>query len=442
MKENNLSQHKVEVQGQPYRELFDFVSDAYLATNPYGIIQEANRAAANLLHVRQEFLVGKPVGVYVAREAQKGFRDLLIRLLKKERAEECEMRMKPREGASFPVALTVAPVRGSDGRLVGFRWLLLDITERKKAEEELRKAHSELERRVKERTAELTKVNEALQHEITARKRAEEVLRESEQRFRNLAKEREEKLIISDRLVSVGELAASIAHEFNNALQIITGFTQDLLTEVEPGHRHYQPLKVIEKEAGRCTKIVRDLLDFIRPTIADRQSIDLKSILRNSIDLVASHLEKAKVEIEIEMPPVLPQIYADPQQLEQVLLNLYFNAAEAMPRGGTLTIRVAANSGSPRHSLGNDPDGANEVMIAITDTGLGIPADDLANVFRPFFTTKNRGGMGLGLSICQSIIKSHGGRIEVESKAGHGTTFFIYLPLEGEATWKQQLTGS
>ena len=252
--------------------------------------------------------------------------------------------------------------------------------------------------------------------------RAEGVLRATAQRYRKVAKEREEQLIVSDRLVSVGELAASLAHEFNNPLQIITGFTQDLLTETNTTDSHYQSLKIIAEAAGRCKKTINSLLDLARPDPARKEATDFAGILRKSIDLVSSHLKQSGVEIEIEIPPILPRIFADPQQLEQVLLNLFFNAREAMSGGGILTIRVEVR---PRDGATNSD---SEIMIAVSDTGTGIDAEDLPHIFRPFFTTKKGGGMGLGLSVCESIIKNHGGTITTESMPGQGTTFFVYFP--------------
>jgi PAS domain S-box-containing protein len=252
--------------------------------------------------------------------------------------------------------------------------------------------------------------------------RAEGVLRATALRYRKVAKEREEQLIVSDRLVSVGELAATLAHEFNNPLQIITGFTQDLLTETNTSDNHYQSLKIIEEAAGRCKKTINNLLDLARPDPARKEATDFAEIVRKSIELISSQLKQGGVEIEVEIPLVIPQIYADPQQLEQVLLNLFFNAREAMSSGGTLTIRAEVR---PR-------DGATisdqEIMIAVSDTGTGIDAEDLPHIFRPFFTTKKGGGMGLGLSVCESIVKNHGGSIVTESTPGQGTTFFVYLP--------------
>jgi signal transduction histidine kinase len=161
--------------------------------------------------------------------------------------------------------------------------------------------------------------------DITVRKQVEEVLRQSERGFRTLAQEQEQQLIISDRRISFGELAASFAHEFNNPLGIALGFAQDLLTEVDPTHPHYEPLKIIEGETRRCKQIMQGLVEFARPPAAELQETDLEAVVRRSVMLVSPQLDKAKVTLTIEIQPDLPVVSADSQQLEQILLNLFFN---------------------------------------------------------------------------------------------------------------------
>jgi PAS domain S-box-containing protein len=293
---------------------------------------------------------------------------------------------------------------------------------------ELERAHDELEERVRERTFELARTNDALKTEISERKRVEEQLRESERQLSNLAKGLEQQLIASDRLVSVGELAASIAHEFNNPLQIILGFTQEVLSELNPSQPHYEILKIVETATLRCGEIIRNLLDFARPDHDLSLSV-VEPIIRNSIKLTLAHLEQSKIKVEIDAQPDLPEIYADPTQLQQVLINLFFNAADAMPKGGTLTIRAAANPASSVQADENREASRQELTIAVSDTGTGIHREALPNIFRPFFTTKKKKGMGLGLSICERIMKAHGGRVTVDSARGKGTTFYLHFPL-------------
>jgi PAS domain S-box-containing protein len=291
----------------------------------------------------------------------------------------------------------------------------------KKQAVKLEESHLELEERVRERTSQLGAVNQALKAEISERRQVEEKLRDREAQLSSLAKELEQQLIASDRLVSMGELAASIAHEFNNPLQIILGYIQDFLSEMKPSHADHQALTIVEKETLRCSEIIQNLLDFARPAKADLALLDIETIIRNSIQVVMGHLVNSQIKVTMDVQPNLPLISADGNQLVQVLINLFFNAAEAMPGGGTLTVRAAAVF----------PDQATEekLLIAVSDTGIGIEPEAMANIFRPFFTTKKKKGMGLGLSICERIIKAHGGEIKVESTCGSGTTFYLHFPL-------------
>jgi signal transduction histidine kinase len=258
----------------------------------------------------------------------------------------------------------------------------------------------------------------------------EEALRESERRFRNLSIDQERQLILSDRLISFGEMTASLAHEINNPLGIVIGFAQDLLTEVDPEDPRYQSLKVIEEEARRCKKVMQDLMDFGRPTPPQHTQTDPSALVRKSVELISPRLFKAGIRPVIEDSGGLPKIWVDPHQLGQVLVNLFFNAIEAMPNGGTLTVGIAAHPPSMADRSVNDPAPSDDVIITVADTGHGIEPENMPKIFLPFFTTKSKKGMGLGLSICKGIIEAHNGKISVESTPGRGTRFCLHLPAD------------
>ena len=257
--------------------------------------------------------------------------------------------------------------------------------------------------------------------DLTEKKRIEEVLRESETKLRRQAQELEQQLIASGRLVSLGVITASMAHEFNNPLGIVMGFTQQLLTEFEPDTPNHQALKIIDEETKRCQRIIQELLQFSRPKNADLCPTDIKQAIDKTMNMVANRLYKQKIEASAMIADDLPLIPADPQQLEQVLINLFLNAIDAMPKGGKLDVEAAL-----KPTRENTP----SVVITVIDSGSGIDQEDLAKIFQPFFSAKKGKGIGLGLSISERIIKNHGGMIAVESTPGKGTTFKIHLPLE------------
>ena len=270
----------------------------------------------------------------------------------------------------------------------------------------------------------LAKTNEELQAEIAERQRADTALRASEEKLRRQTQELEQQLIASGRLVSLGEVSASMAHEFNNPLGIIMGFVEDILQGMNTSEPNYRFLQIVDDEAKRCSQIVKDLMEFGRPMSTSFALISLPDLIEKGLSLVENRLYRQNIISEKKFENDLPRIYADPQQLGQVLVNLYLNAIDAMPNGGRLMVGVQVAQ--------HDGTGA-EVVITVADTGHGITETDLQKIFQPFFTAKKGKGMGLGLSICQRIVKNHGGRIEVESQPGKGSNFKIYLPSEQSA---------
>ena len=267
--------------------------------------------------------------------------------------------------------------------------------------------------------------------DLTERRRVEEALRESEQKLRRQAEELEQQLIASGRLVSLGEITASMAHEFNNPLGIVMGFAQDLLSETDSNNPQYRYLKIIDEETKRCQKIIQELLQFSRPSAAELHPTEIQQIIEKTAKLVSNRLYQQKIELCLDLDKNLPMIDADSKQLEQVLINIYLNAIDAMPHGGKLTL------GAKLSTTNGD---APMLVVTVADTGFGIEDENLSKIFLPFFTAKKTKGLGLGLPICQRIIKNHGGRIGFASQPGKGTTFQIQLPLKQQSA--TQITAS
>jgi two-component system NtrC family sensor kinase len=228
----------------------------------------------------------------------------------------------------------------------------------------------------------------------------------------------QEELLNKEKLASMGQLAAGVAHEINNPLGSILLFADTLYQEAGEDDRRREDLKMIVQETLRCKKIVSDLLNFAREQDVLAQESNVHDILQQAIDSVSHQPTFAQVQIVRNLASDLPSIQADPSQLQQVFVNLLNNAAEAMPGGGTITLETRRTN----HQQAVD--------ILVTDTGGGIPEENLGKLFNPFFTTKPLGkGTGLGLSIVYGIIKMHRGQISVKSQLGKGTTFTVTLPM-------------
>ncbi|MGH9945740.1 MAG: two-component system sensor histidine kinase NtrB [Pyrinomonadaceae bacterium] len=228
----------------------------------------------------------------------------------------------------------------------------------------------------------------------------------------------------AEKLAAVGRLAAGVVHEINNPLATISACAESLEQRVEEGAFEgsdaiddlTEYLGLIKSEAFRCKSITTGLLDFSRLRSGERHPLDVGEIMRSSANLVAHQKRGEQIEFDIQIADDLPMVNADGGQLQQAVIALATNAVDAMPDGGKLTFRVIANPKS--------------VAIEVEDTGTGIPVEDMSKIFEPFFTTKEVDkGTGLGLAVCYGIISDHGGRLNVRSNIGKGTTFTILLPI-------------
>jgi len=237
--------------------------------------------------------------------------------------------------------------------------------------------------------------------------------------------EAQERLIRSARLASMGELAAGVAHEINNPLAGVLTYLKLIQKKLAADQvprddlaKFRQYLQTMEHETIRCSDIVKNLLEFARPSEPSITELPVEEIIKKSLFLVRHQITLQNIDVVEHYEEGLPPIMADSKQMQQVLLNLVINAAQAMPEGGEL--RISAYRA-------NDRDG--HVVIEIQDTGVGIPPENLSRIFDPFFTTKiNQKGTGLGLSVVSSIVAKHGGRIDVESTVGKGSTFRVFMP--------------
>lgn len=233
------------------------------------------------------------------------------------------------------------------------------------------------------------------------------------------------RILHQDKMMSLGRLAASVVHEINNPLSGILNYLrlmsrilgQNSLTE-DRKKKFQRYLNLVENETSRCSRIVSSLLSFSRMSPPTYDMLQIEELLKRCILLSQHKLELSNIRLESSIPPNLPSVEGDFNQLQQCIINLIFNAIDAMPEGGTLNLS------------GHHDTDRNAVMVIVKDSGRGIPAEDLPHIFEPFYTTKNEGyGVGLGLSIVFGIIERHGGDITVESRAGEGAVFTLELPI-------------
>ncbi len=244
----------------------------------------------------------------------------------------------------------------------------------------------------------------------------------------------EQQLIRTDKLASLGTLVAGIAHEINNPLGIIAGYSEALLDRAQDGALTGLPefedfpeyLKTIHSEIFRCKGILKSLLEFARPSAGTFREIDINELIKEVLLLLKHRTARLKHTLALDLNREVPKIYADAGSLRQLLMNLLLNAIYFTPEGGSIFIKTGLDDAAQGPGLAGCP---NRVRLSVRDTGEGIPGDLIGKIFDPFFTTKPVGeGTGLGLTICHKIVEEHRGAIDVESEPGKGATFTITLP--------------
>lgn len=227
-----------------------------------------------------------------------------------------------------------------------------------------------------------------------------------------------------EKLVALGHLAAGVAHEIRNPLSSIKGLAKYFAERTPPGGEAQQLAQVMAKEADRLNRVVSELLELVRPAHLNYQPVDINALIRHSLQLVSQDAQSRGIALQFTPRPELTSIKADPDRLNQVLLNLYLNAMQAIGRDGV--IRVSASEADRQR-----------VKIVVTDSGKGMSDEELQAIFTPYFTTK-ADGTGLGLAVVQNIIEQHGGTIRAESQPGAGAIFTLWLPVDAQRREDEQ----
>jgi PAS domain S-box-containing protein len=348
-----------------------------IITDPNGIIEYVNPRFTEVTGYTLEEAAGRTPRILKSGEMPLEEYEKLWKTVTAGKEWRSEMHNRKKNGELYWALLTISPITNQDGTLMHFLGISEDITERKRAEDEARRQRNEL--------AQL------------------------------------------GRVIIMGEMATSLAHELNQPLTVISGCAQVCLKRLRSdGSKPEELLESMEQvteQAERANQIIRRARSFIQKEEQERGKIDVNEAIRNVADLLHSDAREHGAGIELDLAAALPTVVADPFQIQQVILNLVHNGMEAMsevrPALRHLTIHTSASG-----------DGA--VEIAVCDQGQGMPTEVLDRIFDPFFTTKST-GLGMGLSICRSIIESHGGRLWATSDSGIGTVFRFSLPIAGKS---------
>jgi len=360
-----------------FREMAELMPQTVFEMDLTGRLTFVNRNAFDTFgYTQQDFDRGLSSWEIITPQDRHRAMENVAKILNGEAIGLNEYTARRKDGSTFPIMIhSAAIVR--EGQLMGLRGFIIDMTERKRAEEERIKLETQFQQ--------------------------------------------------AQRLETIGTLAGGIAHDFNNLMTTILGNTSLVLYDIDPSHPHYEPLKNIERQIKRGAELTTQLLGYARKGKYYVKPVSLNLIVEES----STAFGRTRKELTIlrELASGLSPIEADKGQIQQVLLNLFVNAADAMPDGGKLILKTKNVRHKEIKSKHFDPTPGNYVSLSITDTGVGMDENILERIFDPFFTTKETGkGSGLGLASVYGIVKNHGGYIDVQSEKNRGTCFRIFFP--------------
>lgn len=370
-----------------------------------------NKKYADDLNIFPEEIHGQTDYDFFSQNLADKYRADDKRIMAAGRGEDIE-EIYVEQGAEQVVHTVKTPVKDENGESVGILGMFWDITERKKADEELKQYRKNLETIVQTRTKELTEANQQLQYEIRERHKIEK------------------ELIKLKTLEASAHLAGGITHDFNNLLAVILGNIDLAVKNIPPGHPLFDKLHNAMKAVWFARDLVLKLATISLGDLPVKEVMSIKNLL---IETATESLRGSSIDCQYDIPDNLWSIELDIRQMQQVFHNLITNAKEAMPQGGEIKVTIENVELGP-HTQKEYPlmREGKYIKIAIQDEGVGIPEEVLPKIFTPYFSTKERGkekGMGLGLSIVHSFVSKHEGYCYVDSKENIGTTVSIYLPV-------------
>jgi PAS domain S-box-containing protein len=403
---------KAEEYSRKLAAIVDSSEDAIIGKTLNGTIISWNQGAEKIYGYTADEIIGKPISILAPNGQKKEFIQILHEIERGEAVAHYETKRRVKNGQIIHVSLTVSPIKGENGKIVGASTIARDISERKRAEEQLIEYSTHLEEMVDDRTREL--------------------------------RQAQEQLVRKEKLAVLGQLAGGVGHELRNPLGVISNSIYYLkLVQPEADEKIKQHLAMIEQEVQNAAKIVGDLLDYARIISTDRRPESITNLVQNALSRFPV---PASIQVRLKIPDELPQVYVDPLHIEQVLGNLITNACQAMTApslkqlagaasssgSGKLTITASAlvpvSATRPESSTGWDRQ-KQMLAISVKDTGTGITPENMEKLFEALFTTKTQ-GIGLGLAVSQKLTAANGGRIEAQSEPGKGSMFTVYLPTQ------------
>jgi PAS domain S-box-containing protein len=404
-----LKQQAVRQSEERFRLIVESLQDyAVFMMNPEGRVTLWNRGAERMWGWEQQEVLGEPFARFYSAEEQVASKPdpALAQTIARGRHEEEEWR-KRKDGSRFWANVVYATIHDDNGELIGFSAVTRDLTDRKRAEDELQRLNAGMQKHIAEQTEELIRT-------IAQRERLHE------------------ELLQAQKMESIGTLAGGIAHDFNNLLNVILGYAS-LLEQSATANQLSAGVDVIKETVTRGSSLVRQLLAMARKSETQFERSEINGLLQGLQALLQETFPKT-IDVFVHLEPNLPALMADPNQLHQAMLNLCLNSRDAMPEGGELLLKTGTISGIELRKHFQEAREEQYVRISVTDTGHGLDKAIKNRVFEPFFTTKSQGqGSGLGLSVVYGIVTNHSGFIDMASEPGRGTTFDIYLPVPNDA---------
>jgi PAS domain S-box-containing protein len=383
-----------------FRIILESIEDGYYEVDLAGNLTFFNDSQCKILGYPRDELTGMSYKHFAVEEDSRKTYQAINRVYATGIPAIMDHGIRRKDGIKRYVQTSMSLMKDAQGQPIGFRGILRDITERKKMEEERARLIEELQKTNKE----LLKSNQDL-------------------------KESTLQLVQSDKMSALGELTAGVAHELNQPLNGIKIVSQSLLRDIEKDRLEQdklgEELTEIVNQVNKMAEIIDHMRIFTRKSEGmPEEMIDLNTVIEGPFKLLNQQLKSHNIEVVTELAPALPRVTGDPIRLEQVFMNLITNARKAMDGCGKENKRIEIRT--------YKVDNRKEVAAEVKDNGIGIPEDLRDKIFQPFFTTTDPGkGTGLGLSVSGKIVEEHGGRIELESEEGKGSTFRVILPIAG-----------